>query len=167
MAGGASQWFSFLAEEAGELHLDTEGSSFDTILAVYTNAGASFSTLFSLACDNNSGLDHLDSALSLRTRPGSVYLIAVDGVNAASGVLRLNYNLVTSSRLTSLGFDDLGRYRLRVTGRREMRFLLQSSSNLQAWSDLSNILSPTLTYDFLDPDRSLSAPRFYRVLMLP
>ena len=52
-SGGASRWFAFEAETDGVLDLNTDGSTFDTILAVYTGTNANFSQLTAVACDSD------------------------------------------------------------------------------------------------------------------
>ncbi len=95
VVGGASYWLSYQAPESGLLRLNTDGSSFDTILAVYVDNGSNlgYDSLVSVACDNNSGLDGKDSAVSFQATGGTLYYVVVDGVNGATGTVYLNYNL--------------------------------------------------------------------------
>src|SRR6185436_12864567 len=83
--GGASQWFAYQAEADGQLIVNTDGSSFDTVLAVYTGSGADFESLLPVTCDNNSGLDGRNSSVVFTATRGVVYYIAIDGVNGATG----------------------------------------------------------------------------------
>jgi hypothetical protein len=92
-AGGASQWFTYQAPASGVLRLSTDGSDFDTLLAVYSGSGADFSSLKTEASDNNDGADGQDSLLSVSVTQGTVYYIAIDGVKGASGRARLSYDL--------------------------------------------------------------------------
>ena len=91
--GGASQWFSYVAPETGVLRASTEGSDFDTVLAVYTGPGTDFATLKLEASDNNSGSDGKDSVATLKVTKGTTYFVAVDGVKGASGTVKLSYDL--------------------------------------------------------------------------
>ena len=91
-AGGASEWFSFQPTNSGTLHINTDGSSYDTVLAVYTGPGDSFETLTEVASDNNSGLDGRDSKVIFPAVANTIYYIAVDGVGGARGTVRLNLN---------------------------------------------------------------------------
>src|SRR6187431_194816 len=43
--GGASSWFFYQAPRSGVLMVDTMGSSFDTVLAVYIGPGTDYATL--------------------------------------------------------------------------------------------------------------------------
>ncbi|MBL9198975.1 MAG: C39 family peptidase [Opitutaceae bacterium] len=81
-AGGASVWWTWTAPADGTVTLSTEGSTFDTVLAVYT--GATFASL-SLAGADDDGGDNATSRLSLAVRGGTAYHIAIDGYNRAVG----------------------------------------------------------------------------------
>jgi hypothetical protein len=88
--GGASQWFSWQSPTNGTVVITTDGSNFDTVLAVYIGPGDSYATLTNVACDNNSGANGLTSRVSFKTKPGMTYYIAVDGVNGAQGTVKLS-----------------------------------------------------------------------------
>jgi hypothetical protein len=86
--GGKSVWYRWTAPGTGVFSLDTIGSSFETLLAVYT--GNNVSSLAAVASDINSGSNHT-SFLTFNAAAGTTYQIAVDGFNGAAGnaVLRL------------------------------------------------------------------------------
>lgn len=98
--GGASQWFGLQATDNGALVIDTIGSTFDTVLAVYTgrtNYSDPFTfwaSLQSVACDNNGAPDRIRSLVNFPAQRGTNYFVAVDGVNNARGTIRLNWRLV-------------------------------------------------------------------------
>jgi len=96
IGAGHSEWYAYQAEMSGTIKIDTDGSSFDTVLAVYIGPGDSYSTLTNVACDNDSGLDGHDSMVRFQATAGTTYYIAVDGVSNASpqtGTVRLHINL--------------------------------------------------------------------------
>jgi hypothetical protein len=164
--GGASEWFAVVTEEAGVLHVNTDGSSYDTVLGVYTYSPTS-QGLALLGCDNNSGVDRRDSAVSVQVQAGQTNFVVIDGYNGASGVASLHCTLVTPGSLEPIGFTALRALRLRLTGQPAMHFMLQASSNLVSWVPLITNTSASGTFDFTDT-RSTNAPRrFYRALMLP
>ncbi|MCI0747562.1 MAG: HYR domain-containing protein [Verrucomicrobia subdivision 3 bacterium] len=161
--GGSSSWIPFLAAESGMLHLNTDGSSFDTVMAVYLRSGAGGRTL--VDCDNNSGVDGRDSSLTIPINGGETNFIVIDGVNGTTGTLKLNYSLITSASLAPLGLTAQGARQLRVLGHADMRFTIEGSANLIEWTPLLTTNSPTATFDFID---AASSPiRFYRAIMLP
>ena len=86
-SGGKSVWWKWTATKSGLLTIDTEGTTFDTVLAVYT--GNQVSQLTENASDDDSGTALL-SSLTLPTTAGTTYFIAVDGYNGDSGSLQLN-----------------------------------------------------------------------------
>src|SRR5678810_1015920 len=72
--------------------INTDGSSYDTVLAVYTGDGFSYESLTSVACNNNPGVNGADR-VRFTTAAGTPYFIVVDGVGGASGIVHLNINL--------------------------------------------------------------------------
>jgi hypothetical protein len=164
--GGASEWFVVVTEEAGALFVNTDGSSYDTVLGVYTHSPTG-QGLALLACDNNSGLDRRDSAVSVPVQAGQTNFVVIDGFNGASGVARLKCTLVTPGTLAPLGFTAPRAFQLRLTGQPAMRFTLQGSSNLVNWIPLVTNTSASGTFDFTDSRSTNMTRRFYRALMLP
>jgi hypothetical protein len=93
--GGASAWFRFQAEQSGVLHIDTMGSSFDTVLGLY---GPPFPISCPaqnlLACDNNSASDGVRSLIRFpAVVAGRTYLAVVDGAGGASGLAVIRWQL--------------------------------------------------------------------------
>ena len=95
---GASYWFAYVPPAAGTLSVDTVGSSFDTVLAVYTYElpYLGYASLRNVECDDNSGPDGTSSRLRFAAQTDRPYLVVVDGVNGAKGRARLNYLLETN-----------------------------------------------------------------------
>ncbi|MEW6156073.1 MAG: immunoglobulin domain-containing protein [Verrucomicrobiota bacterium] len=97
----ASLWWTWTAPDTGVAIVDTSGSSFDTVLAVYTGTALENLTLIT-ANDDAPGL-----ATSIAAFPavrGITYQIAVDGFAGASGDVTLNLRLPvtpTAPRFTS------------------------------------------------------------------
>ncbi|MBI4662667.1 MAG: immunoglobulin domain-containing protein, partial [Verrucomicrobia bacterium] len=87
-----SVWWTWTAPASGSVTIDTIGSSFDTLLAVY--AGSSISALTSVAA-NDDGVVDGTSRVTFGTTAGIAYQIAVDGYAGASGNITLRL-LLTS-----------------------------------------------------------------------
>ncbi len=75
-----------MAPSNGKVIAHTEGSDFDTLLAVYR--GGTLSSLLPVASDDDSG-QGLSSWLSFRATAGTSYQIALDGYRGASGEVQL------------------------------------------------------------------------------
>jgi subtilase family serine protease len=88
--GGASIWVAWTAPTTRTVTLNTHGSNFDTLLAVYT--GSSVSTLTQVASndDDPSGAYAYTSALTFQAVAGQLYYIAIDGYNGATGNITVN-----------------------------------------------------------------------------
>ena len=146
--GGASQWFALLAEADGELRVNTDGSSFDTILAVYHPTGPGYENLQPVGCDNNSGLDGRDSQVFVPVRRHLTYLIVVDGVAGATGSVVLNYSLATPASLRVVSSSAEGTL-VRVTGQRNGTFVIESSAGA-GWTSIVTNQSALGTFQYLD-----------------
>jgi len=95
--GGSSFWYQYQPPESGDLTLDTIGSDYDTILAVYRYEPPlkGYADLVPVGCDNDSVEGTGLSRVTIAVDKGTSYLIVVDGVNGANGRAFLNYTLKT------------------------------------------------------------------------
>src|SRR6185295_4994237 len=101
---------------------NTDGSSYDTVMAVFRRSPTNFAMLELLACDNNSGTDGKTSSLSLPVEAGKTNYLLLDGVNGVSGILQLNFSLATTTVIQSLGLTPQGAQHLQVLGRPDLHF---------------------------------------------
>ncbi|NBP25227.1 MAG: hypothetical protein EBU81_11895, partial [Proteobacteria bacterium] len=86
-AGGKSVWWTWTAPASGKLTLATAGSSFDTLLAVYT--GDAVSALRGVASNDDASRSDRTSKVTFSVTSGVRYRIAVDGYQGASGSIKL------------------------------------------------------------------------------
>ncbi len=84
-----SLWWRWTAPSNMSVTIGTDGSGFDTVLAVYR--GATLATLTKVTDDDDSGPGNL-SLLTFNATNGVTYFIAVDGYGNASGSVQLNLN---------------------------------------------------------------------------
>lgn len=166
VVGGASVWYYYIAPTNGTLHVDTLGSDYDTVLAVYTGPGTEFATLQLVACDNNSGPDGMTSQVNFPATNDTVYFIAVDGVNGATGTLRLNYRLLLSMVLTQQ-VAAAGTFSFQVHATPNYPFTLQRSHDLTNWISLLTTSTPSGTFTYLESNILSRPKRFYRGLQRP
>jgi hypothetical protein len=81
-----SVWWRWTAPASGNVTIQTVGSDFDTVLAVYT--GTAIGGLGSVIADNDGG-GNGTSRVTFAATSGVTYRIAVDGYNGASGQIVL------------------------------------------------------------------------------
>jgi hypothetical protein len=81
--GGRSIWFSWTAPVGGRFAVSAEGSSFDTLLAIYS--GRAVSNLTLLAQNDNRTFFDTWSKAQFTAEMGRTYFIAVDGHAGATG----------------------------------------------------------------------------------
>jgi Immunoglobulin I-set domain/Immunoglobulin domain len=91
--GGASAWLPFQTETNAVVEVDTIGSSFDTVLAVYHETNLVNLSSALIGCDNNGAPDGIRSRLHFPATAGLLYLAVVDGVNGAKGPARIGWRL--------------------------------------------------------------------------
>ena len=109
-SGGKSVWWTWTAPASGNVQIDTIGSPFDTLLAIY--AGQGLSSLTPIVSDDDGGIAR-SSKVVLGAVAGTTYQIAVDGWNGASGEIKLNLSLMPTNPVpANNNFAD----RSRLTG---------------------------------------------------
>ena len=115
--GGHSLWWSWTSPFTGSVSVSTAGSSFDTLLAVYTGDTV---TNLELVADNDDagGFGDVTSHVVFRAIEGESYHVAVDGFNDATGTVQLAVDYaghpaprwiaedLHGETLTSSGFSD-------------------------------------------------------------
>src|SRR5205823_250931 len=88
-AGDHSFWYRWTAQAAGTVTVSTAGSSFDTLLAVYT--GTAVSALTRVASNDDVSAKDSTSRLTFNAVSGTTYRVAVDGYRGAFGSVTLNW----------------------------------------------------------------------------
>ncbi len=93
--GGASQWFVYTAPASGTMRIDTQGSTFNTLVGVYTGSGESFASLEEAGCGytTNYLTEGQPTVVLPEVLKGTQYFILVDGYQGDSGLARLRIGL--------------------------------------------------------------------------
>ena len=162
--GGKSLWWRWTAPASGPVTLSTAGSSFNTLLAVYT--GPAVSNLTLIASDNNSTGGTNRSRVTFDATAGLTYHIAVDGYNGASS--RITLSLGSGSAPTPIQLAPLARLpdgtmQLLLTGEPNRPYVIEFSEDLTSWSPLSTqttLANGAVT--FVDLTATNASHRFYR-----
>ncbi len=102
-AGGRSVWWDWQAPISGPVSWDTAGSTFDTLLAAYT--GSSIPALVSVA-ENDNDTGFTTSKITFNVTSGTTYAIVVDGNDAASGTISINWEYPDSDSDTVIDALD-------------------------------------------------------------
>ena len=93
-AAGHTAWWKWTAPASGQVSLNTHGSGFDTVLAVYT--GTAVNALQPVVSNDNDGSANNASGVLFEAVAGTEYEIAVDGMNGAQGAVTLVWSLNSS-----------------------------------------------------------------------
>ncbi|HXJ71479.1 MAG TPA: immunoglobulin domain-containing protein, partial [Candidatus Dormibacteraeota bacterium] len=130
--GGRSVWLRWVAPAGGFATFNTRGSTFDTLLAIYT--GTNLTNLVRIAGDEDLGGFYTSEA-TFNAVAGVDYRIAVDGFAGASGHIVLSWNLEVSSvdgpriisqpRSQSVGAGQTASFRVTAAGPATLPLLYQ------------------------------------------
>jgi surface antigen len=99
-SGGTSVWWTWTAPSSGSVTIDTTGSNFNTLLAVYTGSSVSSLTAVTGGSNNDDPSGGTTSKVSFNAVAGRAYQIAVDGYNGASGTITLHLYLAVQPDFT-------------------------------------------------------------------
>ncbi len=116
--GGHSVWVSWLAPDNGLLTLTTLGSSFDTLLGLYTLRAGTNSPMQRLrevgGDDDDDDHRSLSSYVAVGVTSNQTYEIAVDGFNGVVGNISLQLNFLSSTNLQPTVLRRPGDQSLRI-----------------------------------------------------
>jgi len=107
-------WYRWTAPTNGVATFSTVGSSFDTLLAVYT--GSSVDALTPVSSDEDDG-GFFTSLLQFNARAGTNYAVALDGFSGAQGGFVLSWSLeVTPDALPVITAQptSIAHFRIRI-----------------------------------------------------
>jgi hypothetical protein len=95
--GGHSIWYHWTAPRSGDLFLSTEGSDFDTVLALY--AGTSLTNLAEIGSNDDAYSQSGFSELYAKVLAGQSYYFAVDGLGGDFGNAVFSYSFSSTEIL--------------------------------------------------------------------
>ena len=162
--GGASRWFAYVPPANGEMYINTDGSSFDTLLAAYRGC-CDFEDLTLVGCDNNSGTNGLTSSLHFPATNGVPHYFAVDGVNGIRGSVKLNYRLLIPMTLTNVSKTSTS-LTFKVTVTPSYPFTVQGTTNMLSWTNLFTTNTSSGIYTYKDTNFPPTS-RSYRTMQVP
>ncbi len=134
--GGRSVWWTWTAPSAGAVQISTTGSSFDTLLAVYT--GSALNALTLVASNDDTSMGALQSAVEFTAVAGTTYRIAVDGFRGASG------NVVLNATFTGAGGGNTPP----AFARQPASIRVQQGETIRLSAEVSGTPAPALQWTF-------------------
>ncbi len=91
---GHTVWYRVVPEASGVVTASTAGSTFDTVLAIYT--GSSLTSLHEVGCNDDVSADDTTSEALFGAVAGQTYFLQLSGFDAAAGKFQLQVSLDTS-----------------------------------------------------------------------
>ena len=166
--GGQSVWYRWTAPADGQVTIDTTGSDFDTVLAVYT--GSAVNSLTGLTSNDDASGASRASQVTFAATAGTTYRIAVDGYRTRSGTVRegavtLNWSQTAPPippDLTSPQVLPNGQFQMTLTGVAGRVYAIESSSTLSGWNQLGTVTNTGAASTFTDTTAAGQSERFYR-----
>lgn len=158
-------WWQWTAPADGPVDIKTEGSDFDTFLAVYTGAAL---TSLQLVASNNNGTNVTWSEVKFNAQHGVNYQIMVDGApnstSAGQGNIVLSVNQAVPAINTMAIYAAV---EVEIPGNLGVNYQIQSSPDLISWVNIGGpMLGQGQPVRILDPSRGTNK-KFYRYLTLP
>jgi len=165
--GGRSLWWSWTAPESATTTISTVGSSFDTLLAVYT--GSSVTNLTFVA--ENDDIDPADailtSTVSFDATAGQTYQIAADGFDGASGQVALRIGPSRPPVLSAARRLGDGTFQFIVNGLAGRAYEIDSSTNFTNWASIGLVVNTNGAVTFIDQAATNFLRQFYRAIQMP
>ena len=159
-AGGHSVWWTWTAPLDGVVSFTTEGSSFDTLLSVYT--GPAVANLVEVASNDDS--EGSISTVLVNTRADTAYHIAVDGFSGAAGEITLVMRPVQPVRMETPTILADGSALLTFHGEKGTRYSMFASTNLVDWTWLEDVQGQGGVIQCMDQDAPQYRARFYKII---
>ena len=161
--GGKSLWWQWLSPVSGPVSVSTIGSSFDTLLGVYT--GTALSNLV-LVASNDDAQGSLQSELSFQAVAGTSYQIAVDGYDGASGevVLTLVSAPVRFCQPVTVSGTQV---QFCLKGEIGETYSIEASPDMVNWTLVATAVNTNGLVVFNDPGMNNFQQRFYKVSLDP
>jgi hypothetical protein len=161
--GGKSLWWTWTAPASGLVTMTTEGSNFRTALAIYT--GSALTNLVPVA-SNLAGPGTNTSQVTFSVVAGTIYQIAVDGFNGASGNVVLNIVMPGSILSLSNPFRaGDGFFHFTITGPAGQVLRIDATMDFISWTPIATVTNVTGTMEFIDTTSPGFGRRFYRAVV--
>ena len=151
-----SLWYCWTAPFTGPVTFDTDGSLFDTVLAVYT--GSSLSALTRVAANDNYQPPWTTSRLTFNATSNTLYRVAVDGRNSSVGMLILRWGPPFRLRANNA-------LQLNLSGAVGDHYAIETSPNLQSWAPWKRLFNTNGTVTVSEPFSNPPSQRFYRAYL--
>ena len=164
--GDASVWWSWTAPTTGPVTITTEGSTVDTLLAVY--GGTILPSLTELGSNDDVDLANgvLTSAVTMVATAGQTLQIAVDGFGGDFGEITLRIEPMILRLVATVPLPDGGFQFTLETGPGTTNEI-QTSPDLRSWTAIATLIATNGTALYTDQTATNRDHSFYRVRLLP
>lgn len=162
---GHGVWFNLTLGNSGQVTVSTCGTGFDTVLQVYTG---DCNALVPVAggCNDDQGPACGGSRASVRFQGtgGVTYRILVGGYGGALGLINIVADFPFSSPTINISLEAGSAFLLQINGVPRWTYLLQTSTNLFNWLDLTPVtMGADGRFNFWHTNQLNPRARFFRL----
>jgi hypothetical protein len=158
-AGGKSVWWQWQSTISGWVTIQTAGSTFDTLLAVYTGAALSNLKLIA-ASDDTQG--SITAQVTFQAVLGETYLVGVHGSDGACGKIDLQM-VAGALPLASVTVLPGAGLAIGIEGELGPSYVIEGSSDLLNWEPIAVVENSNGALQIVDRQAKSFDQRFYRV----
>jgi len=167
--GVASLWWEWTSPFDGPVTFSTEGSSIDTLMAIYDGSGDSHASLSLIDNDDDSG-SNLASLIVLNAEEDKTYFIAVDSKPESVGPIHLCFSQGLPATITAIERMEDGSSKLSITTSATCRLQIEANSSLSnesGWAriPLGRLNDVTGSIQVTDSSSVGQDIRFYRLVL--
>jgi hypothetical protein len=146
--------------------LSTEGSEFDTLLAVYK--GSSVTNLIEVASndDQDPFAGTLTSIVIFQAAAGDTYQIAVDGFDGDAGRIALKIDTAITTLSAPARLAD-GTCRFTLDGLAGGTYAVEATAEFTGWTNIATLVNTNGTLIFEDRAATNFNRRLYRAALKP
>lgn len=128
------------------------------------SAEEALAKLVPLACNNDISPADKGSQMSLSVTNGTIYSLVVDGVNGATGVVKLSYALTANGlAISAPALTADGRLQFRVSGAVSQAARIEMATELTSFAPMLTTNLPAGGLLFTDPSPA-TAGKFFRAV---
>jgi hypothetical protein len=162
--GGSSIWWTWTPPFNGIARIYTGGSSYDTVLAVYTGTVVSNLTLVAQNNDADALGGDVASEVVINAESNTTYRIVVDGIDGTVGNATLSIVLSIRPVVTAPARQPDGSISLNFSAINGRSYEVQESDDLVVWATLQTVTASGGTVSFNDATAIGQTRRFYRIV---
>lgn len=158
-SGGHSLWWTWSASVDDTVQLSTLGSTFRTLMAIYTGTNVNGLTLIT---NSASPAGSNGTTLTFTALANTTYQFAVDGFGGATGTVALALSSPNAFLLAQPTRQTNDWFRFTILSAPGLVLRVEAGASLDNWTTLAVITNTSGSFEFVDTTSTGVPVRFYR-----